>query len=77
MLVRAFGARAFGLRGGITMEAAQANVYHAPASRTGITRPIRTHTSHSLAKKRGAPSPPSEVSECTRRAKGREQGATM
>ena len=38
MLVRASGASAFGLRGGIPMEAAQTNVYHvhAPASRAGI-----------------------------------------
>ena len=31
MPVRAFGASAFGLRGGIPMEAAQTNVYHARA----------------------------------------------
>ena len=41
MLVRAFGASAFGLRGGIPMEAAQTNVYHAPASRANITRSTR------------------------------------
>ena len=61
MLVRAFGASAFGLRGGIPMEAAQTNVYHAPASRAGITRSIRLPITHSLAKKRGAPMPPSKV----------------
>ena len=63
MLVRAFGASAFGLRGGIPMEAAQTNVYHAPASRASITytRSIRIPIIHSLAKKRGAPIPPSQV----------------
>ena len=63
MLVRAFGASAFGLRGRIPMEAAQlqTNVYHAPASRANITRLIRTPITHSLAKKRGAPMPPSKV----------------
>ena len=61
MLVRAFGASAFGLRGGIPMEAAQANVYHAPASRADITRSIQIHTIRPLAKKRGAPMPPSKV----------------
>ena len=44
MLVRAFGASAFGLRGGIPMEAAQTNVYHAPASRAGTMRSIRLPT---------------------------------
>ena len=40
MLVGAFGASAFGLRGGIPMEpeAAQMSLYRAPASRAGITR---------------------------------------
>ena len=52
---------AFGLRGGIPMEAAQGNVYHAPASRANITRLIRIHTIRSLAKERGAPMPPSKV----------------
>ena len=63
MLVGAFGASAFGLRGGIPMEAAQTNVYHAPASRAGITRSTRIPMSHghSLAKKRGASMPPSKV----------------
>ena len=63
MLVRAFGASAFGLRGGIPMEAAQANVYHAPASRAGITRSTSTQIpiTRSLAKKRGASVPPSKV----------------
>ena len=61
MLVRAFGASAFGLRGGIPMEAAQTNVYHAPASRAGITRSIRLPIIHSRVKKRGAPMPPSKV----------------
>ena len=32
MLVQAFGASTFGLRGGVPMEAAQTNVDHAPAS---------------------------------------------
>ena len=36
MLARVFGARAFGLRGGIPMEATQTNVYHATASRADI-----------------------------------------
>ena len=40
---------------------AQANVYHAPASRSGITRSIRLPITHSLAKNRGAPMPPSKV----------------
>ena len=63
MPVRAFGASAFGLRGGIPMEAAQTNVYHAPASRAraGITRSIRMPITHSPAKKRGAPMPPSKA----------------
>ena len=64
-MVRAFGASAFGLRGGIFMEAAQTmaqtNVYHAPASRAGITRSIRIPITHSLAKKRGVSMPPSKV----------------
>ena len=40
MLVGAFGASAFGLRGGIPMEAAQLqmSLYRAPASRADITR---------------------------------------
>ena len=59
MLVGAFGASAFGLRGGIPMEAAQTNVSHAPASRSDITRSIRLPIIHSLAKKRGASMPPS------------------
>ena len=53
MLVRAFGASAFGLRGGIPMEATQTNVYHAPASRACIMRSIKIPVTHSLAKKRG------------------------
>ena len=61
MLVRAFGASVFGLRGGIPMEAAQANVYHAPASRAGIARPARLPIAHSLAKKCGASMPPSKL----------------
>ena len=69
MLVRAFGASAFGLRGGIPMEAAQTVVYHAPASRAGITRPIRLPINHSLGKGRGAPMPPLKVRECTRSTK--------
>ena len=79
MLVGGPSARAFDLRGGIPMEAAQANVYnyHAPVSRASITRSIRIHITHSLAKKRGASSPPSKVSECTRRTKVRKQGANL
>ena len=55
MLVRAFGASAFGLRGGIPMhmEAAETNVYHAPEPRARITRPIRipiTHATHQDAR---------------------------
>ena len=61
MLVGAFGASAFGLRGGIPMEAAQTNVYHAPASRADITRSTRFPMNHPFAKKRGAPMPPSKV----------------
>ena len=56
MLVRAFGASTFGLRGGIPMEAAHTSVYHAPASCSSITRSIRIHTTYSLAKKCGVPS---------------------
>ena len=48
MLVGAFGASAFGLRGGIPMEAAQTNVYHAPASRGDITRSIQIHQGSGL-----------------------------
>ena len=61
MLVRAFGASAFGLRGGIPMEADQTEVYHAPASRASITRSVMLPTTHSLAKKRGASMPPSKA----------------
>ena len=63
MLVGAFGASAFGLRGGIPMEAAQTNIYHAPASRADmyITRSTRLPITHSLAKKCGASMPPSKV----------------
>ena len=62
MLVGAFGASAFGLRGGIPMEATQTNVYHdhAPASRVDITRSTRIPMNHPLAKKR-ASMPPSKV----------------
>ena len=38
MLVGAFGASAFGLRGGIPMEAAQTRLHRTPASRAGNTR---------------------------------------
>ena len=60
MLVQAFGACA---ARGIPMEAgaAQASVHNAPAPRADITRPIQIHTIHPLAKKRGAPMPPSKV----------------
>ena len=61
MLVRAFGASAFGLHGGIPMEAAQTNVYHTPVSHASIMRSIKLPITHSLAKKRGAPMPPSKV----------------
>ena len=65
MLVRAFGASAFGLRGGIPMhmEAAQANVYHAPAPRAmaSIAHSARPPMNRPLAKKRGAPMPPSKL----------------
>ena len=45
MLVGGPSAREFSLRGGpgIPMEAAQTNIYHAPASRADITRSIRIH----------------------------------
>ena len=70
MLVRAFGASTFGLRGGIPMEAAQTSVYHADVPRADITRSIRTPMTHvhPPAKGRGVPMPPSKV---------RKQGATM
>ena len=63
MLVGASGASAFGLRGGIPMEAAQTSLYRAPASRADITRSIqiRIPIIHSLTKKRGASMPPSKV----------------
>ena len=61
MLVGAFGASAFGLRGGIPMEAAQTSLYRAPASRADIMRSIQIHIKHSLTKKRGASMPPSKV----------------
>ena len=56
-LGRAFAVGACGLRGGIPMEAAQMNVYRAPASRANIMRSIRIlmHTTRPLAKKGGAP----------------------
>ena len=80
-------ARAFGLRGGIPMEAAHTNVYHEPAPRAGITRPIQMHITHpppTCEGARGAEAP-SIVSECacTRRicmrtkcSKGEETGGT-
>ena len=63
MMVGAFGASAFGLRGGIPMEAAQTSLHRAPASRTGITRSTQMRINHSLAKKRRVPVsvPPSKV----------------
>ena len=56
MLVGAFGARAFGLRGGIPMEAAQTSSHHAPASCADITRSVQIPIIRSLTivKKRGA-----------------------
>ena len=45
MLVGGPSARAFGLRGGIPMAAAQTSVYRAPASRGDITRSIQMHIS--------------------------------
>ena len=50
-------ARAFGPRGGIPMEAAQTNFYHAPASRAGIARPIGLPTARPLAEARGTDAP--------------------
>ena len=47
-------AREFGLCGRAPMKAAQANAYHTPALRAGITRPIRICTTHPLAEKCGA-----------------------
>ena len=61
MLVGAFGASAFGLSGGIPMEAAQTSLYHAPASRADITRSIQIPVTRPLNKKRGAPISPSKV----------------
>ena len=61
MLVGAFGASAFGLRGGIPMEAAQTSLYRAPASHANNTRSIQIPISHSPTKKRGASMPPSKV----------------
>ena len=59
MIVGGASARAFRLRGGIPMEAAQTNVYHTPASSATITRSIGTHIPHSLAKQREASKPSS------------------
>ena len=77
MLVGAFGASAFGLRGGIPMEAAQTSLYRAPASRADITRSKLLPITHSLmiTKKRGASMPrlpPLNVCGCTRRTKVRK-----
>ena len=81
MLVRVFCASAFGLRGGIPMDAAQTDVYHAPASRVDIMRSTRIPMNHPLTEfltsKRGAPMPPSNVRECTRRTEVRGQGAHL
>ena len=75
MLVRAFSASAFGLRGGRS-DVAQTKVYHAPAPRTDrdISRPTRIPMNNPPAKKRWAPMPPSEVRERTRRKNVRKQG---
>ena len=54
MLVGAFGAIGFSLRGRIPMKAAQKNVYPALASRTNITRSSRIPMNRPLTKKRGA-----------------------
>ena len=43
------------------MEAAQTNVYYAPASRADMARSIRVHTIRPLAKKRGESIPPSKA----------------
>ena len=62
------------------LEAAQKDVYHAPASRAGSIRSIQLPITSPLTKKCGAPMPPSKGLECTRRtiAKVRKQGpATM
>ena len=48
MLVGAFGASAFGLRGGIPMEAAQTSLYRAPASRADINYAIELITYNTL-----------------------------
>ena len=61
MLDRAFGASAFGLRGGIPMEAAETSLYRAPASRADMTRSIQIPKVRSLAKKCGA-----SMFECAR-----------
>ena len=67
MLVGAFGASAFGLRGGIPMEAAQTSLYRAPAAasraRAGIqvTRSTQMPIARSLAKKSAASMPPPKV----------------
>ena len=78
MLVRAFAASVFSLRGGILME----NVYHAPrpASRARMpifnTRSTRIPMDHPLAKKRGAPMSPSKVWR-TGRTKARKHGKNL
>ena len=61
MLVGGPSASVFALRGGIPMEAAQTSVYLAPASHADITRSVRIHITHSLAKKRGASRPRSKL----------------
>ena len=61
MLVRAFSASAFGLHGGISMEAAQMSLYCVPASCADIMQLIQIPINHSLTKKRTALMPPSKV----------------
>ena len=56
------------------MEAAQTNVYDAPASSADITRSIRMHITHSLAKKRGASSTPFKSFRVQSTHKGGEMG---
>ena len=58
-------------------EAAQTSTYRAPVSRADIARSTRLLITHLLAKKRGAPMPPSKMREFTRRTKVRKQGANL
>ena len=54
MLVGGTSVRAFGVRGGIPMDAAQARLHKAPAWDADLTRSTRIRTTHSLTIARSA-----------------------